>query len=55
VAKRVGNNGPSRQPVLEGTGWVEDFNLSTRSARQFDGLKYGPARLDPLASFKKIK
>ena len=34
----------ARQPVLKGTGWVEDFNLSARSdssrpARQLDGAK----------------
>jgi len=60
VAKRVGSNGPARQPVLKGTGWIEDFNPSTRSgpsrpARQLDGSKYGPARPDPLTRFKKIK
>jgi len=61
VAKRVGPNGPARQPVLEGTGWVEDFNPSARSgpsrpARQLhgpNGPKYGPARPGPLARFKK--
>jgi len=31
VAKWAGPNGPARQPVLKGTGWVEDFNPSTRS------------------------
>jgi len=60
VAKRVGPNGPARQPVLKGTGWVEDFNPSVRSgpsrlARQLDGPKYRPARPGPLARFKKIK
>jgi len=60
VAKRAGPNGPARQPVLEGTGWVEDFNPSARSSpsrptRQLDRPKYGPARLGPLARFKKIK
>jgi len=60
VAKRAGPNGPARQPVLKGTGWVEDFNPSARSgpsrpARQLDGPKYGLARPDPLARFKKIK
>jgi len=49
VAKWVGPNGPARQPVLKGTGWVEDFNPSARSgpsrpARQLDGPKYGLAR-----------
>jgi len=56
VAKRAGPNGPARQPVLKGTGWVEDFNPSARSgpsrpARQLDG----PAHPGPLARFKKIK
>ena len=60
VAKRAGPNGPARQPVLKGTGWVEDFNPSARSgpsrpARQLDGPKYGPAHPGPLARFKKIK
>jgi len=60
VAKRVGPNGPARQPVLKGTGWVEDFNPSarfdpSRPARQLDGAKYGLACSDPLARFKKIK
>jgi len=49
VAKRAGSNGPARQPVLKGTGWVEDFNPLARSdpscpARQLDGPKYGLAR-----------
>jgi len=52
VAKRAGPNGPVRQPVLKGTGWVKDFNPS---ARQLDGPKYGLARPGPLARFKKIK
>jgi len=60
VAKRAGPNGPARQPVLKGTGWVEDFNPLARSgpslpARHLDGPKYGPARPGPLACFKKIK
>ena len=60
VAKRAGPNGPARQPVLKGMGWVEDFNPSARSspsrpARQLDGPKYGPTRPAPLARFKKIK
>jgi len=46
VAKRIRPNKPARQPVLKGTDWVEDFNLSTRSGpsrivRQLDGPKYG--------------
>jgi len=54
--QRVGSNRPGRQPVVKGTGWVEDFNPSarsgpSRSACQLDGL----ARPDPLACFKKIK
>jgi len=58
VAKQVGPNRPAHQPVLKGTGWVEDFNPSARSdpsrpARQLDGPKYGPARPGPLARFKK--
>jgi len=58
VAKRVGLNGPARQPVLKGTGWVENFNPSarygpSRPARQLDGPKYGPARPGPLVRFKK--
>ena len=60
VPKQVRPNGPVRQPVLEGTGWVEDFNPSARYgrcrlARQLDGPKYGSARPGPLARFKKIK
>jgi len=30
VANRVGLNVPARQPMLKGTGWVEDFNPSAR-------------------------
>jgi len=60
VAKWAGPNGPARQPVLKGTGRVEDFNPSahfgpSRPAHQLDGPKYGPARPGPLARFKKIK
>jgi len=60
VAKRVGSNGPARQPVLKGMGWVEDFNSSarfgpSRPARQLDGPKYGSVCSDPLTRFKKIK
>jgi len=49
VAKRAGSNGPTRQLVLKGTGWVEDFNPSACSGpshptRQLDEPKYGLAR-----------
>jgi len=48
------------QPVLKGTGWVEDFNPSThfgpsRPAHQLDEPKYGLGHPDPLVSLKKIK
>jgi len=57
VAKRARPNGPARQPMLKGIGWVEDFNPSARfgpscPARQLDGPKYGSARLGPLAHFE---
>jgi len=32
MAKQAGSNGPARQLVLKGTGWVEDFNLSACSS-----------------------
>jgi len=59
VAKRDGPNGPAHQPVLKGTSWVENFNLSARSGpfrltRQLDGPKYGPTCPGPLCCFKKI-
>jgi len=60
VAKWTGPNGPTYQPVLKGTSWVEDFNLLAcsnpfRPACQLDGPRYEPARLDPLVHFKKEK
>jgi len=39
----------ARQPVLKGTGWVENFNPPAR----FDPSR--PARPGPLACFKKNK
>jgi len=58
VSKQAESNGPARQSVLKGTGWVEDFNLSAHSGpscptRQLDGSKYGPVRPGPLAVLKK--
>jgi len=58
VAKRVRPNGPARQSVLKGTGWVEDLNPSarygsSRLARQLDGPNYGSIHPEPLARFKK--
>jgi len=46
VAKWVGPNEPALQPVLKGTGWVEDFNSSA---------PFGPFRLARLGPFCPVR
>jgi len=59
VAKRAGPNGPARQSVLKGTGWIEDFNPLTCSgpSRPVQSVNLtGQSTGQPiLARLKKIK
>jgi len=58
VTKWIEPNKTTRQPILKGIDWFEDFNPSTRSGLscldcQLDGPKYGSVHPGLLACLKK--